>query len=134
MGVNPQAADGVKEECFNYIQWHDTDPALMKARALGGAVPALRSLKSDPDILANPVVAAMLANMDRAVYYGVPPSGWEEGLAQITELMFVAQTASVDEALDEAQSMVDDVLDRAENVYWGFQERAYAHADEMHEP
>ncbi len=134
MGVNPQSTEDVKDESFNYIQWHGTHPELMKTRALGGSVPALRSLQSDPDVLANPVVNAMLANMNRAVYYGVPPSGWEEGLAQISELMFVAQTATVDEALAEAQAAVDEVLQRADAVYWGYQERAFANADQMHEP
>ncbi|MBL8133156.1 MAG: hypothetical protein JNL42_14945, partial [Anaerolineae bacterium] len=79
-------------------------------------------------------VSAMMANIDMSPRYGFPPSDFESALAQITELLFVARTSTVDEALAEAQALADDVLSRPETVYWGFQERAYANAGEMTNP
>lgn len=134
MAVNGQASDDAKSAAFDVIQWHGTDPDLMKFRALGGQVPALRSLREDPDILASPVVNAMLTNIDKTVNFGFTPPDFESALAQVTELLFVAQTATVDEALAEAQTQADDILGRAETVYWGFQERAYANSGEMTNP
>lgn len=134
MAVNGQASDDAKSAAFDVIQWHGTDPDLMKFRALGGQVPALLSLREDPDILASPVVNAMLTNIDKTVNFGFTPPDFESALAQVTELLFVAQTATVDEALAEAQTQADDILGRAETVYWGFQERAYANSGEMTNP
>jgi multiple sugar transport system substrate-binding protein len=134
LGVNPQVPEDRQQIAFDVIQWHGTDPASMKYRALGGEVPTLRSIKDDPEILASPVVKAMQSVMDRAVFCGIEPSGWEQGLAQLTELLFVARTGTIDEALSEVQQQVDDVLKKYDKVYWGAQERAYAHADEMHDP
>ncbi len=134
LGVNALATDTAKTAAFDVIQWYGTDPDLMKFRALGGSVPALRSLREDPDILASPVVSAMLANIDMSPRYGFPPSDFEAALAQITELLFVARTSTVDEALTEAQAVADDVLSRPETVYWGFQERAYPNASSMSNP
>lgn len=134
LGVNALASDAAKTAAFDVIQWYGTDPELMKFRALGGSVPALRSLRQDPDILASPVVSAMLANIDLSPRYGFPPSDFETALAQITELLFVARTSTVDEALAEAQAMADDVLKRPKTVYWGFQERTFPNADDMTNP
>ena len=135
MAVSSQGSDASKEEAFNLIQWYGTDPDLMKFRALGGQVPALRSLRDDPDILAAPVVSAMLPNIDKTLSLGFTPSDFPSGLAQITEQLFVARTTdNIDEALAEAQQAVDAALSQPENVYWGFQERAYANASEMHDP
>ncbi|MBK8023037.1 MAG: extracellular solute-binding protein [Chloroflexi bacterium] len=134
LAVSALAGDAAKSAGFDVIQWYGTDPELMKFRALGGSVPALRSLREDPDIVASPVVSAMMGNIDRSVRFGFPPSDFESALAQVTELLFVARTSTVDEALAEAQAMADDVLGRPETVYWGFQERAYSNAGEMHNP
>ena len=134
MAVNSQSTDAAKNAAFDVIQWHGTDADLMKFRALGGQVPALRSLREDPEILASPVVSAMMANIDNTASFGFAPPDFEGALAQITELLFVAQTATIDEALAEAQAVADEVLSRPENVYWGFQERASANADAMTNP
>ncbi|MCB9458468.1 MAG: extracellular solute-binding protein [Anaerolineaceae bacterium] len=134
MAVNAQASDAAKSAAFDVIQWHGTDPDLMRFRALGGQVPTLRSLREDPDILASPVVSSMLANIDKTVFFGFTPPDFESALAQITDLMFVAQTSTVDEALAEAQLQADEILARAENVYWGFQERTATGANEMVNP
>ena len=134
MAVNAQSSEEAKQAAFDVIQWHSTDHDLMKFRALGGSVPALRSLREDPDIQASPVLNAMLPNIDRTLSLGFPPPEFEQGLAQITELLFVARTSTIDEALAEAQLAVDEALARPENVYWGSQERAYANAGQMHNP
>ena len=106
----------------------------MKLRALGGQVPALRSLREDAEVLASPVVKAMLEKIDDTVNFGFPPPAFEGALKQITELLFVAQTSTIDEALLEAQYAADEILGRPENVYWGFQERSSANADAMTDP
>jgi ABC-type glycerol-3-phosphate transport system substrate-binding protein len=134
MAVNAQASEAAKTAAFDVIQWHGTDPDLMKYRALGGAVPALRSLRKDPDVLASPVISAMLANVDRSVRYGFPPPDFEAALAQISELLFVSRTATVDEALKEAQAKADEVLSKPKTVYWGAQERGYAEASKLKNP
>ena len=134
MGVSSQSSDAAKAAAFDVIQWHGTDTDLMKFRAVGGQVPALRSLRDDPDVLASPVVSSMLANIDNAVNYGFAPPDFEDALKNITELLFVARASTIDEALLEAQTAADDVLSRPPNVYWGFQERTSANADAMSNP
>ena len=134
MAVSSQSSDAGKAAAFDVIKWHGTDADLMKFRALGGQVPALRSLREDPEVLASPVVNAMLAKIDDTVNFGFPPPDFEGALKQITELLFVAQTSTIDEALLEAQYAADGVLGRPENVYWGFQERSSVGADDMTDP
>lgn len=134
MGVNSQSSNDAKAAAFDVIQWHGTDTDLMKFRSLGGQVPALRSLREDPDVLASPVVSSMIANIDNTVNFGFTPPDFESALKQITELLFVAQISTIDEALAEAQAQADEVLGRPENVYWGFQERAAANAGAMTDP
>ena len=133
-GVNPQAAPERKQVAFDFIRAATTDPELMTAVAMGGYAPVLKSIQSDPAVIGHPMVKAQLDQIERCIYYGTPPPAWENTLNVFTDPVLTAFTGDMDQALAEAQQAADEALSEPDTVYWGFQERLYAHAGEMHEP
>lgn len=133
-GVNPQASDAMKQLGFDWIQWIGTDADNMKFRASQGVAPVLTSIQNDPDLLADPGIAAQMAIQDRTLYTGAPLPQWEDDIKQITDLVHITRSTDIDEALRIAQEAVDQTLNETEFVTWGAPERAYAHANELRDP
>ncbi len=132
--VNPQIAAERQAVCFDFIKWYATNPDCMRKRAKIGVMPVLKSLQSDPELLATPVVKASLEQFDRTLWYGFTPSDWENSLNVFTDPVLTAHSAGIEETLPACQKAGDDTLAKPQNVYWGYQERQYPHADEMKEP
>jgi ABC-type glycerol-3-phosphate transport system substrate-binding protein len=133
-GVSSQAQN--KEAAFEFVKWYTTDPDIMIERANGGVVPSLKAIQDTVEEWGGRWVQTALEAIERTLYLGTPPPEWENQFNLFTEPVYIARSMEVEAALEEAQLAMDEVLSAEEYplVLWGYQEREYAHADEMHMP
>jgi multiple sugar transport system substrate-binding protein len=138
----PEATSGVssqsqnKEAAFEFVKWYTTDPDIMIERANGGVVPSLKAIQDTVEDWGGRWMQTALEAIERTLYLGTPPPEWENMFNLFTEPVYIARSMEVEPALEEAQLAMDEVLSEEEYplVLWGYQEREYAHADEMYMP
>ncbi len=123
---------------YDFINWYTSDPEKMAEFALTGVAPVLKSIKDDADLQAVPVVSASIAQTERTMLLGSPPA-YEDALNQeIIDAVLISGATSIEDGLKNAQARVQEAIDDSiaagDLVLWGFQERAYPHADDMHQP
>ena len=125
-----------KAAAFEFVKWYTTDPDIMIERANGGVVPSLRAIQDTVQDWGGRWVQTALEAIDRTLFLGTPPPEWENQFNLFTEPVYIARSMEIEPALEEAQLAMDEVLSEEEYplVLWGYQEREYAHADEMHMP